>query len=95
MFLSLNSVSIPKYLDKNEINTLLSIQEDLISLKEYVIFLLMYYGALRVSELCNLKKEDIKILDKKVIELKFTIARIIKIELLILNAIMEITLKNI
>ena len=64
------SVSIPKYLDKNEIDILLGIQDDLISLKEYVIFLLMYYGALRVSELCNLKKEDIEILDKKSYRIK-------------------------
>lgn len=61
---------IPEYLLKDEIFFLLDMSEESISLKEKVVFILLYYGALRVNELCNLKKEDIEILDKKSIRIK-------------------------
>ena len=55
---------IPKYLTEQEIQSILNLDNPMISMKEYVIFLILYYGALRVNELCNLKIDNIKILDK-------------------------------
>lgn len=65
-----NKNNIPKYLTQEEINIILNYKNSKISLKESVIFILMYYGALRVSELCNLKRDDIEFLDKKNIRLQ-------------------------
>lgn len=56
-------VNIPKYLTEKEINIMLNYRNEKISLKEYVVFTILYYGGLRVNELCNLKKEDISIID--------------------------------
>lgn len=61
---------IPEYLSKEEVFILLDMQEDKVKLKEKVILILLYYGALRVNELCNLKRNDIEILDKKSIRIK-------------------------
>ena len=63
-------VNIPKYLTKEEINIMLNCKNRKISLKEYVIFIILYYGGLRVNELCNLKKEDISIIDGSTFRIK-------------------------
>lgn len=65
-----NKTNIPKYLTQEEINKILNYRNNKITLKEYVIFIILYYGALRVNELCNLKNENIEFLDKKHIRIK-------------------------
>ncbi|HIQ94554.1 TPA: tyrosine-type recombinase/integrase [Candidatus Ventrenecus stercoripullorum] len=55
---------IPKYLTEQEVQIILNLDSPMITVKEYVVFLILYYGALRVNELCNLKIDNIKILDK-------------------------------
>lgn len=55
---------IPKYLCDEEIKFILNNAQDIKLRKAYLIFLVLYYGGLRVGELCDLRKENIKILDE-------------------------------
>jgi integrase/recombinase XerD len=61
---------IPKYLIEEEINIILNYRDEKISLKEHTMFIILYYGGLRVSEICNLKKEDISIMDASSFKIK-------------------------
>lgn len=62
--------NIPKYLTEQEINIILNNNDERISLKEYVVFVILYYGGLRVSELCNLEKDDISVMDNSSFKIK-------------------------
>lgn len=55
----------PKSLDRNEINRFLRTVEREGKPKEKAIIALLFYAGLRVSEVANLKKDDIEISDKK------------------------------
>jgi integrase len=61
-----NENSVPKYLEKEDLATFLRFAHDAGLEDDYAIFLTLAYTGVRVGELCALKRDDIKLVDKAI-----------------------------